>query len=348
MADSRDFTIVISKDGGEGGADVATIIRRLRAFENLYEDLTLASLQPGKLNRYIPKSEQELTKLIITGAETTNSLAVHGNLPQATAQYTGVNRDLPDRTTGAMRNVFDAISRNKLGEIEDILPTPIDQFRVMKQMQALCPSESDVGDTEILGSIVSQPIVFVPQLREKISASVRQPDPETVQIKGVIRQGHLGENTWLEIYNGDSKIKIIVPESLRERSAGLLGHMVEVQGVMHYRKNCEPLYIQDVESLDETTISIRDTIAGNTRLIFQRPIKFKSTASLDMKYFSLDHDDLGIYVCERSLFAAVEQAKAELAMIWNEYVVTDDALHPSGQKLADKLRTLVEHTEVVQ
>jgi hypothetical protein len=348
MSGGSDFTIVISKDGGENGADVATVIRRLRAFESLYEDLTLANLQPGKLNRYIPKVEQPLTKLIISGAKTTNSLAVYGSTPQATHLYAGVNRDLPSRTTSTMRDLFGVVSRNKLAEVSDILPKPIDQFRAMKQLQSLCPSKDDLGDTEILGDIVSSPIVFVPQLREKIISAVRQPDPEFVSIKGVIRQGHLGEHTWMEIYDGDSNIRVIVPAELRERSAELLGHMVSVQGEMQYRKNCLPLHIQNIDHLDETSVGVEETISGTTRLIFSRPIEFKSTASLDMKYFTLENDDLGIYACEKSLFAATEQVKAELAMIWAEYVVTDDLLHESGQRLAHRFRALVGRTEEIQ
>lgn len=343
----RTFEVLLRTPTGQG-ADLGSVVEKLRAINRIYEAIYTSRVRPGSSRISIPAEIAPFTKVRLIGASRSSSLGLEIEEPSPPPlTYDGDYETLPAQGPIVFRSMLRAVSKHAADDLAALFPEKADRVRVLTGLEELAPTPAEPS-VVLRGLDGLDDLTLRPADREWFLQTLPSLAPEKKNIAGMIRAGTLGAAPRFKLYDGARVVRLRPPIDLLPTLQKEFGNVVKLSGVVHYTAAGGVSYMNEIESI-EPYEHVVDHVATNTHeFVFNYPLKFTVDASLGPGGFALSNEHLDIHVYGRSLKEAFDLVGEHIEFLWDEYANADDAeLHETGIQLKKKVRALIREASEV-
>ena len=344
---SRQFKVVIKTPGHEG-ADLSSLINRLKAIERLFHATGSAILRPGASRSSIPKKAEELARLTVLEATRSGSLTVVISEPELPVGYEGDYGALPEQIGRRFSQTLRAAASRRSADIVQLFPEKADLVRILKEVEALSPREGEPS-TVVKGMRgASGAITFSTEHRLWARREMPSLAPERLTIRGILKRAALSAHPLFALFDGSRSV-ILRPELHQTQDLrDLFGRVVEVTGTAYYQPTGAIKHIENIRYVRPYTYKTKKLTTDDRVFVLRRELQYEIESSVDARDFILHNEELDSYSFGGTLPDAEALAAKDFAALWDEIAVASkEDLHETALDLRRELKKLVRQVRLV-
>lgn len=242
----------------------------------------------------------------------------------------------------ATNDLIKAISQMGISkdELYSIIDDPHRLNRLLKEFYSMCPDASSTRTVSI--GFGGEPLTELTRShRDTLHNLMQKPTEEyEKEIFGWVFDLRVDQQKKIIIDTPEGQVNCFYDSEIKNEVTDYIDKFVSVRGMMKLHNKNYAMHIDSEDSIEENSVySLKQMKVANIPkpLVESVPLILER----DDDCYVASNDELGILSVHDNMKGVIQEAEEQLFILFKEYVLTDDKLADSGQRLSDKLKSIV-------